>query len=187
MADGLQIAAERHAVPYKQVSVIGLGTPGPASATGVLSATGSTNFVHPAWKVSTFARPLNTNSAFPSSTSTMVMRVRSGDITFSSERKTARLPFQPSSAPGWAAGSLLRTTSLKVVMALVANSATLRCPTSAFRVSKSARPAVQLRTLWRSRIRLFADRLERTLLPAYLPLYPDHELAKWATSVKPLV
>src|ERR1700722_9673451 len=49
MADGLQIAAERHAVPFKHVRVIGLGTPGPASASGVLSATGSTNFVHPSW------------------------------------------------------------------------------------------------------------------------------------------
>ncbi len=47
--DGLAIAAERAGVHLGEVPVIGLDTPGPASARGVLSARGSTNFVHPAW------------------------------------------------------------------------------------------------------------------------------------------
>ena len=36
-------------IALEQVVVVGLDTPGPASSTGVLSARGSTNFVHPAW------------------------------------------------------------------------------------------------------------------------------------------
>jgi predicted NBD/HSP70 family sugar kinase len=36
-------------VPLDDVVVLGLDTPGPASAGGVLSARGSTNFVHPDW------------------------------------------------------------------------------------------------------------------------------------------
>ena len=46
---GLRKAAAWLGFPLDAVSVIGLDTPGPASATGVLSERGSTNFLHPAW------------------------------------------------------------------------------------------------------------------------------------------
>jgi glucokinase len=49
IADGLKIAAEKTGVPLSDIAVVGLDTPGPASATGVLSASGSTNFVHGDW------------------------------------------------------------------------------------------------------------------------------------------
>jgi predicted NBD/HSP70 family sugar kinase len=49
IADGLEIAFEKSGVAPSDVVVVGLDTPGPASATGVLSARGSTNFVHPEW------------------------------------------------------------------------------------------------------------------------------------------
>jgi glucokinase len=49
IADGLEIAAKNAGLQLTDVTVVGLGTPGPASATGVLSAKGSTNFVHPSW------------------------------------------------------------------------------------------------------------------------------------------
>jgi len=47
--DGLAIAAARIGASQDDIVVIGLDTPGPASATGVLSARGSTNFVHADW------------------------------------------------------------------------------------------------------------------------------------------
>ena len=47
--DGFAIAAGRAGVALEDVAVVGLDTPGPASATGVLSARGSTNFVHARW------------------------------------------------------------------------------------------------------------------------------------------
>src|ERR1700722_694040 len=47
--DGLQFAVEKAGVHMGDIAVVGLDTPGPASSTGVLSAKGSTNFVHPAW------------------------------------------------------------------------------------------------------------------------------------------
>lgn len=49
IAAGLAIAAERVGVAVEKLVAIGLDTPGPASATGVLSRRGSTNFVHPQW------------------------------------------------------------------------------------------------------------------------------------------
>ena len=49
IADGLAMAAQRAGIALGDVMVVGLDTPGPASATGVLSARGSTNFVHADW------------------------------------------------------------------------------------------------------------------------------------------
>jgi glucokinase len=49
IAEGLKIAVEKAGLTLADVEVVGLDTPGPASASGVLSAKGSTNFVHPDW------------------------------------------------------------------------------------------------------------------------------------------
>jgi len=49
IADGLKIATDRAGVDIKDVVAVGLDTPGPASAAGLLSARGSTNFQHPQW------------------------------------------------------------------------------------------------------------------------------------------
>lgn len=49
IADGLVIAVELAGVRLPDVVGIGLDTPGPASGDGVLSARGSTNFMHPDW------------------------------------------------------------------------------------------------------------------------------------------
>ena len=49
IADGLGIAVAKAGVGLDDVVFVGLDTPGPASSAGVLSARGSTNFVHPSW------------------------------------------------------------------------------------------------------------------------------------------
>ena len=49
IADGLNVAVRMAGIDLADVVVVGLDTPGPASAGGVLSALGSTNFVHPNW------------------------------------------------------------------------------------------------------------------------------------------
>jgi glucokinase len=47
--DGLKIAVQKAGVRLDDVVAVGLDTPGPASSSGVLSARGSTNFVHTDW------------------------------------------------------------------------------------------------------------------------------------------
>src|SRR5579862_606247 len=49
IAAGLAVAAGRAGFQVDDVVAVGLDTPGPASAAGVLSARGSTNFVHVDW------------------------------------------------------------------------------------------------------------------------------------------
>jgi glucokinase len=50
IADGFELAAARAGVQLDQVTAVGLDTPGPATADGVLSAEGSTNFAHAEWR-----------------------------------------------------------------------------------------------------------------------------------------
>jgi predicted NBD/HSP70 family sugar kinase len=47
--DGLKVAVEKAGVRLGDVVAVGLDTPGPASSAGILSARGSTNFVHADW------------------------------------------------------------------------------------------------------------------------------------------
>jgi predicted NBD/HSP70 family sugar kinase len=47
--DGLKIALDKTGVRLEDVVAVGLDTPGPASAGGVMSTRGATNFVHPNW------------------------------------------------------------------------------------------------------------------------------------------
>ena len=49
IADGLEMTARRAGTPVSEIVAVGLDTPGPASAAGVLSARGSTNFAHAEW------------------------------------------------------------------------------------------------------------------------------------------
>jgi predicted NBD/HSP70 family sugar kinase len=49
IVEGLEIADKQAGVRFADVTTIGLATPGPASAEGVLSARGSTNFLHADW------------------------------------------------------------------------------------------------------------------------------------------
>ena len=49
IADGLDIAAAQAGIGVGDIAHVGLDTPGPATASGVLSARGSTNFVHADW------------------------------------------------------------------------------------------------------------------------------------------
>jgi predicted NBD/HSP70 family sugar kinase len=49
ISTGLEDAARRAGIALDDIVAVGLDTPGPASADGVLSAKGSTNFAHPGW------------------------------------------------------------------------------------------------------------------------------------------
>jgi glucokinase len=47
--DGLALASALAGIQLSDIAVLGLDTPGPASAAGIFSTRGSTNFVHPNW------------------------------------------------------------------------------------------------------------------------------------------
>ncbi|MFI4945610.1 MAG: ROK family protein, partial [Burkholderiales bacterium] len=56
---------ERTGVARDRVKAVGLDTPGPASATGVISSRGSTNFAHPGWRNYDFRAALEARLGLP--------------------------------------------------------------------------------------------------------------------------
>lgn len=56
---------ERTGVPRARVRGVGLDTPGPASADGVISSRGSTNFSHPGWRGFDFREALEARLRLP--------------------------------------------------------------------------------------------------------------------------
>jgi predicted NBD/HSP70 family sugar kinase len=65
IADGLKIAVEKAELSLADIAVAGLDTPGPASAAGVLSARGATNFVHADWAGFDLPHGLSTKLGIP--------------------------------------------------------------------------------------------------------------------------
>ena len=91
-------------VPLSRVRGVGLDTPGPASATGVITAKGSTNFSEPAWRGYDFRGALADRLHCRWSTTTTATRPRSTPTsrgTGSARPRTRRC--RRSSAPAWAA------------------------------------------------------------------------------------
>jgi predicted NBD/HSP70 family sugar kinase len=65
IVDGLAIAAGQAGLDLSDVVAIGLDTPGPASADGVLSRRGSTNFAHAAWAGFDIRAGVSTRTGLP--------------------------------------------------------------------------------------------------------------------------
>jgi predicted NBD/HSP70 family sugar kinase len=63
--DGLKIAVHKAGVSLDDIVAVGLDTPGPASSSGVLSARGSTNFVHADWAGYDIRKHLETRLKVP--------------------------------------------------------------------------------------------------------------------------
>ena len=92
-------------VPREKVRAVGLDTPGPASADGVLVTGGATNFGHPGLvQVQHQGWPWKSGSAFPSCTTTTATPPPSTPTTCGTARTPRRAARCPRlSAPGSAA------------------------------------------------------------------------------------
>jgi predicted NBD/HSP70 family sugar kinase len=65
LVESLEQVLERTALPPSSVRAVGLGTPGPASADGVICSKGATNFSEPAWHRFDFRAALESRLGIP--------------------------------------------------------------------------------------------------------------------------
>jgi glucokinase len=65
LVDSFEDILERTGVARSRVRAVGLDTPGPASAEGVISSRGSTNFAHPGWRRFDFRGALEARLGLP--------------------------------------------------------------------------------------------------------------------------
>jgi predicted NBD/HSP70 family sugar kinase len=180
MADGLKIAANLHAVPLGEVRAIGLGTPGPASASGVLSAIGSTNFVHAAWSGFDIRGALEKKLGLP------VVYINDGNagalwghyVLFGSGNHATSI--SAIIGTGLGGGVIIENRVLKGCHGFGGELGHVLLPYQHIPGLENARPLCNCGRIGDLESVCSLTALEKSLLPAYLPNYPDHELAKLA-------
>jgi predicted NBD/HSP70 family sugar kinase len=178
MADGLEIAADRHDVTLKDVSVIGLGTPGPASPSGVLSVNGSTNFVHPAWSGLDIRSALEKKLALP------VVYINDGNagalwghyVLFGAENRATSI--SAIIGTGLGGGVIVENQVLKGCHGFAGELGHVLLPYQQIPGLENARPLCNCGRVGDLESVCSLIALEKSLLPAYLAKYPGHELAK---------
>jgi len=178
MADGLQIAAGRHGISLEQVKGIGLGTPGPASARGVLSAAGSTNFVHAAWS------GFDIRGALAQKLSLPTVYINDGNagalwghyVLFGSENHATSI--SAIIGTGLGGGVIVENQVLKGCHGFGGELGHVLLPYQQIPGLEKCSPPCNCGRIGDLESVCSLTALEKTLLPAYLPQYPDHDLAK---------
>ena len=132
MAETMELVLRETGIDRDRVVAVGLDTPGPASADGVISVKGATNFAQPAWWGFDVRAGLEERIGLP------VVYNNDGNAAalYAHHVRSARPPrparrCRPSSAPGWAAGSSRPATSCGARPAWPASSATCGSPRTA--------------------------------------------------------
>jgi predicted NBD/HSP70 family sugar kinase len=178
MAEGLQLSAERHGVPLQQIAAIGLGTPGPASAEGVLSAGGSTNFVHPAWSGFDIRGALEQRLAKP------VVYINDGNagavwghyVLFGAQNHATSI--SAIIGTGLGGGVIVDNRVLKGCHGFAGELGHVLLPYQNIPGLENSRPLCNCGRVGDLESVCSLTALEKTLLPVYLPKYPGHELAQ---------
>jgi glucokinase len=176
--DGLKIAVQRAGVGVDDVVMIGLDTPGPASASGVLSARGSTNFVHPDWAGFDIREGLENRLGKP------VTYLNDGNagtlwghfaLFGANNRKTS---ISAVIGTGLGGGVIIEDQVVKGRMGFGGELGHVLIPYQSIATVPGVRPDCNCGRTGDLESLCSLTAIEKTLLPYFLPHYPDHELGK---------
>jgi predicted NBD/HSP70 family sugar kinase len=178
--EGLHIAVDKAGVRLADVVAVGLDTPGPASATGVLSARGSTNFVHPAWAgfdireslEKRLAKPvnyLNDGNAGALWGHFTIFGARSRETSISAIIGT-----------GLGGGVIIEGNVLKGRMGFGGELGHVLIPYQGIPGIEGLVPECNCGRIGDLESLCSLTAIEKTFLPFFLPRYPGHELGKAA-------
>ena len=178
--DGLKIAAERAQVTLSDIVAVGLDTPGPASAAGMLSAKGSTNFVHPDWADSISAEALAKRLGKPVAVSERWQcgRALGALHNFRSEQPRNLSLGGDRNRPG--GGIIIDGNVVRGRMGFGGELGHVLIPYQSIAGTAGLKPECNLRPYRRRGVGLLTYCYRKSLLPFFLPRYPGHELAKLA-------
>ena len=178
MVDGLEVAAQRWAVSLKQVAVVGLGTPGPATAGGVLSASGSTNFVHADWPGFDIRQALEQRLGIP------VVYINDGNagalwghfVLFGEHNDATSI--SAIIGTGLGGGVVVGNRVLIGRHGFAGELGHVLLPYQSIPGLENCRPLCNCGRVGDLESLCSLTAIERSLLPAYLPKYPGHELGQ---------
>ena len=180
IANGLEIAAQRAGIRPTDIAVIGLDTPGPASATGVFSARGSTNFVHPDWSgfdirghvANKLARPviyLNDGNAAALWGHFVLFGAQNGATSISAIVGT-----------GLGGGVIIHDSVVDGRRGFGGELGHVLIPYQSIRGMRELQPLCNCGRAGDLESLCSLTAIERCLLPFFLPLHPGHQLAQSA-------
>lgn len=179
MADGLKMAAERHGLSLDKITAVGLGTPGPASPTGVISKNGSTNFVHARWSGFDIRGALSQKvGGLP------VTYINDGNagalwghyVLFGAQNKATSIA--AIIGTGLGGGVVIENRVLIGSHGFAGELGHVVLPYHEIPGLENARPHCNCGRYGDLESVCSLTALEKNLLPAFLPKYPGHELAK---------
>jgi predicted NBD/HSP70 family sugar kinase len=178
IADGLQIAADRAKVPLSDIVAIGLDTPGPASASGQLSARGSTNFVHANWSGfdirDGLARKLGKPVCYLNDGNAAALWGHYNIFGANSTQTSISIVI----GTGNGAGIILDGKVVKGKNGFGGECGHVLIPYQSISGIAGIHPVCNCRRVGCLESLCSLTAIERTILPFLLPRYPGHELAK---------
>jgi glucokinase len=161
------------------VRTVGLDTPGPASAEGVISSKGSTNFSHPGWRNFDFRAALEARLGVP------VVYNNDGNAAalYAHHRLFGPVAMQRSSisaivGTGLGGGVIIKGRVVKGAAGFAGELGHVHIPMHGLLADGQARP--QCNCGFECDVESVASltAIERNLLPYWLTKFPDHPLAK---------
>lgn len=176
--DGLKIAVEKAGMSLDDIAAVGLDTPGPASSSGVLSARGSTNFVHADWTGFDIRKNLETRLRRP------VTYLNDGNagalwghftIFGSNSRETS---ISAVIGTGLGGGVIVNGNVVKGRMGFGGELGHVLIPYQAISGIESLKPKCNCGRTGDLESLCSLTAITQTLLPHFLTHYPGHELAK---------
>jgi glucokinase len=176
--DGLKIAVQQTGVALDDVVMIGLDTPGPASAAGVLSARGSTNFVHPSWAGFDIRAGLEVRLGKP------VTYLNDGNagalwghfaLFGASAKKTS---ISAVIGTGLGGGVIIEDEVVKGRKGFGGELGHVLIPYQSIATVPGIHPECNCGRTGDLESLCSLTAIEKTILPYFLPSYPDHELGK---------
>lgn len=178
IADGLEIATEKAGVLLEDVVAVGLDTPGPASAAGLLSARGSTNFVHPTWAGfdirEGLARKLGKPVSYLNDANAAALWGHYA-IFGSNSRETS---ISSVIGTGNGGGVILEGDVLKGKNGFGGELGHVLIPYQSIAGTSGIKPECNCGRTGDLESLCSLTAIERNILPYFLPRYPGHELAK---------
>ena len=176
--DGLKIAVEKAGMSLDDIAAVGLDTPGPASSSGVLSARGSTNFVHADWTGFDIRKNLETRLRRP------VTYLNDGNAgalwghftIFGSNSR--EISISVVIGTGLGGGVIVNGNVVKGRMGFGGELGHVLIPYQAISGIESLKPKCNCGRTGDLESLCSLTAIAQTLLPHFLTHYPGHELAK---------
>ncbi len=176
--DGLRIAVETAGVGLNDLVAVGLDTPGPASSTGVLSARGSTNFVHADWAGFDIRAGLEARLGRP------VLYLNDGNAgalwghftLFGANSKETSI--SAVIGTGLGGGIIMDGNVVKGKMGFGGELGHVLIPYQSIAGTEGIKPECNCGRTGDLESLCSLTAIAKTLLPYFLPRYPEHEFAK---------